>query len=396
MSSIRTMLEGIEIPNMYEMELNFDSEEITDIGLHMQKQYQQEEILKAINGKRRVAVAVGSRGINCQVEVLRSLVGLLSEKGVEPFIIPAMGSHGGASAEGQRNVLKNLGVSETELGVPVISSMETVNIGNKDQPIYVDRIGYESDGIILVNRIKPHTSFKGRFESGLFKMAVIGLGKHRGALYNHSFGFENVAKRVEDQGRCIMQNGNILFGIGIVENAYSNPAIIEVLAAGAIGNREPELLLKAKSLMPRIPYDEFDILVVENFGKEFSGDGMDPNITGRGSKLLSGVGPKVSKYIVLKLSEASDGNATGIGAADFITREFYERIDFEHTYINSLTAKSPHAASVPMILENEEMAVKAAIFSTVGTDWQKARIVKVENTLDLGHIWVSESLHNLV
>jgi hypothetical protein len=345
----------------------------------------------------RIAVTAGSRGIKDIVVVLKTIVAKLKDLQAVPFIVPAMGSHGGATAAGQIAVLEHLGVTESSIGAPICSSMEVAEIGitKSGIPVFVDKLAAEADGIIVVNRIKPHTEFEGQIESGLMKMMVIGLGKHRGASMAHRYairlGYEKVITEI---ARTVMAKLPVLGGLAIVENAYDQTAMIQGLQVYQLEEEEKKLLKKAKELMARLPFPELDVLLIDQIGKEISGTGMDSNVTGR---ILSPfeddpLYPRIIRIVAFDLTEATNGSAVGVGLADFTTRRLFQKIDFQATYINSLTAGVLEKAKIPIICENDREAVENALNTCGPVNYQEAKLVRVKNTLELGSFLVSEAL----
>lgn len=371
-----------------------------------------EDILeKRLNEKIRitpgmsVAITAGSRGIDRIDKVLLCLVKWLLKKGARPFIVPAMGSHGGADAQGQLNVLKGLNITEEFLGVPVVSSMETVLIdslellvgGKKVEiPVLMDKNAFKADKVIAVNRIKPHTSFSGEIESGIMKMLAVGLGKRDQADNIHKYGIVGLRDFIVPISRRIIDTGKILMGIGIVENAFDMIYQIDVFLPSEIYDGERNLLKLAKKLMPKLPSDNIDVLVVEKIGKNISGTGMDTNIIGRlyipGEKEFEK--PKIKNIIVTDLTKETGGNAYGMGLADFITEELFNKIDFASTYMNAITSTFLERAKVPLIAKDEEDAFLMALTRSKISDLQKARVVKIENTLRLSEVLVSGNILN--
>lgn len=360
------------------------------------------DVLAAIAGSRgnlkgaRIAIAAGSRGIANLSTIIQSVVSALKSVGAEPFIVPAMGSHGGATAEGQAAVLASYGVTENQIGAPVISSMETVEIPapGLGHRAFMDRNAWESDGVILVNRIKPHTDFHGQFESGLIKMAVIGLGKHDQATAIHSFGILGLKEKILPTARRILSTGKILAGIGIVENAYDQTQIIRLIPANRIEDEEPKLLEQARKNMPHIPVADIDVLVVDRMGKDISGTGMDTNIIGRirvrGQKEPDS--PRISAIVTAALTPASHGNAVGLGLADVITRSLYDRIDFQATNENVVTSSFYERGKVPLIAETDRKAVEYAIRGAAVGPHRSPRIVRMLDTLHAHDLLVSEEI----
>jgi hypothetical protein len=343
-----------------------------------------------------VAITAGSRGISDIVPMLRALVRVVREAGAEPFVVPAMGSHGGATAEGQVEILRSLGVTERSVGADVRSSMDVVEIGKTPRgvPVYMDRIASEADGVIVVGRIKPHTDFRGEVESGLSKMAAIGLGKHAQALALHAHGVPGIRDDMVEAAKEVFASGKVLFGLGIVENAYEETAIVEAIVPEEIQEREARLLEESASLMPKLPVAEMDLLFVDVMGKDFSGTGMDTNVIGR--YRIAGVeepeSPSVKYLIVGALSEASHGNAAGVGLADFTTRRLYEAVDLATTNENVLTSTFVERAKIPLVTPNDRAALLAAMRCNWGVPPEETRLVRIPNTLHLREVLVSENL----
>ena len=344
----------------------------------------------------QVAITAGSRGISDIDNILRSLVKILKDAGASPFIVPAMGSHGGATAEGQVEILRSLGVTEESVGAPIKSSMEVVELGETESgvPVYMDRIAHEADGVVIVGRIKQHTDFRSDVESGLSKMASIGLGKHAQALALHAHGVKGIKDYMVEAGKRVFGSGKVLFGVGIVENAYEETAMIEAIPPGRVFEREVELLKESARLMPKLPVSEMDILFVDELGKNFSGTGMDTNVIGRFR--IPGVeepeSPQVKYLIVSDVSEAAHGNALGVGLADLTTRRLFEKINYEAMNQNVLTSTFLERAKIPMVLENDREALEAAMRCNWGVEPEDTRFVRIPNTLHLRHLYLSENL----
>jgi hypothetical protein len=342
----------------------------------------------------RVAISVGSRGVAQIDRLTGAVVRELAARGAQPFIVPAMGSHGGATAEGQRELLTQLGVTEERVGAPIVASMETVQLGETEsgKRVYLDARAAEADGIVVMGRVKPHTAFRGEYESGLLKMMAIGLGKHTGAMECHSEGFGRMAEYLPAYGRVILSRAPILCGLAVVENGYDQPYRIEAIAPEAIMAREPELLREAFSLMPSIPFRRVDVLVVRRIGKNISGDGMDPNITGTFATPFAEGGPEVGRSVVLDLTEETHGNGLGVGMADFTTARLFSRLDLDAMYPNSLTSTVLGPSRIPIIMKDEETAVKAALYTCNGCDRAHPRVVMIRDTLQLDRLWISPAL----
>jgi hypothetical protein len=342
-----------------------------------------------------VAVGAGSRGIANIDVIVGATVRWLKELGARPFVFPAMGSHGGGTAEGQLSVLEHYGITETTMGCPVRATMDVVQVGEAlGLPVWLDGLAAEADWIGIVNRVKPHTDFKGSIESGLFKMMTIGLGKHRGAIQYHRanihHGYETVITSV---GREMLAKARIGFGVGIVENGYDETAQIEAFRPEDLEAGERRLLKSAREWMARLPFSPIDVLVVEEMGKNISGSGMDTNVIGRPSNPHEPFpnDPKILWIVTLDLTDESYGNAVGIGNADFTTRRLVEKIDMKPTLINAITACAPGGAKVPATFETDREAVETALSCIGLTPPEKARVIRIKNTLMLGEIEVSEA-----
>jgi hypothetical protein len=347
-----------------------------------------------------VAVGAGSRGITGIDVVVGATVRWLRDQGARPFVFPAMGSHGGGTPEGQLSVLEHYGITAATMGCPVRATMEVVQVGEAlGLPVWLDQYAAEADWIGLVNRVKPHTDFKGSIESGLFKMMTIGLGKWKGAVQYHranvTHGYEAVITAV---GREMLARARIGFGVGIVENGYDETAAIEAFNARDLEAGERRLLGRAREWMARLPFHALDVLVVEEMGKNISGAGMDTNVIGRPSNPHEPfpADPKILWIVALDLTEHSYGNATGIGNADFTTRRLVDKIDMKPTLINCITACAPNGAKVPPTYETDREAIETALSCIGLTPPERARVVRIKNTLLLGELEVSEAFFDEV
>jgi hypothetical protein len=387
---------------MHRVVQHFPRPRLEDVTGAVRSELERAEVAATVPPGSRVAVAVGSRGIADLPALVAATVAGLGDLGAEVFIVPAMGSHGGATAEGQRAVLAHLGVTEETVGAPIRSSMDVEEIGSvasahgHDTPLFFDSIAWrEAELVVPVNRIKPHTGFRGPIESGLCKMLAIGLGKHAGARRLHHEGYGVFDRLILEAGAAILRTGRVAFGLGIVENAFEETAIIEAVPAAGIVAREQELLEEARRLMPRLLMPEVDVLVVERFGKNISGIGMDANITGRGElgvALPEFDGPSITRIVVLGLTPQTGGNAHGIGLADLITQRAFDQIDREATWVNSVTAGSLACGRIPIALPTDEEAIDAATRAVPGVRPEEAGIVRIRDTLSLTEIAVSASL----
>lgn len=394
MDVIKELVQNVPLPRMVKIEQTFPNTKITDIAGVIKQQLAKPEIAGKIRPGMKIAVAVGSRGVAEIPTIARSVISELKAKGAVPFIVPAMGSHGGATAEGQKGVLADLGVTEETVGCPIVSSMEVVEIGHLDNglPVYIDKNAYNADGIVVICRVKPHTAFRGANESGLVKMITIGLGKQRGAESCHAYSFKHMAHHIVAMARISLAKLPVLFGVASVENAYDQPSKIVAVPAETMIETDRELLKEAKANMPSLPVSQIDLLIIDEIGKDISGDGMDPNITGRYPTPYASGGPEIAKIVVLDLTERTHGNANGMGHADFSTRKLADQIDYKKTYANGLTSGEMGVTRLPAILDDDRDAIKAGIKTCFARDQRMARVVRIKNTLHIGDLYVSEAL----
>ena len=344
---------------------------------------------------KSIAITVGSRGIAGLVEIVRALVEGLRAKGGQPFIVPSMGSHGGATAEGQIAILAGYGITETAVGAPIRASMEVVQVATLDDgtPLYTDKIASQADAIVIANKIKPHADFKARYESGLVKMLTIGLAKHKGAVALHNHGFERFHDVLPKAAERLIANLPILFGLAILENAYDELMMLELVPADQIMSREKELLEVSKRSIGRLNLSDIDILIVDEIGKNISGEGMDPNVTGRPGSGLSGFdAPNIQKIVVLDVTAQSHGNGVGIGGADLTTRRCVELLDLGAIYTNAITATIMTPAKLPMILNTDHDALVVAAKTCNLVTPETIKIVRIKNTLEIHEIRVSTAL----
>lgn len=388
--SIEDLLNKITLPELIKTQYNFPDNHLPDPAKEMIRQIKEMGLLKNIKPGSKIGITAGSRGVANLPELIRELVTLVRLKKADPFVFPAMGSHGGATAEGQYELLKNLGITEDYVGCPIISSMDTVLIGKTAAgiPAYMDRSAYESNGVITINRIKPHTSFRGKHESGLVKMLVIGMGKQRGAEICHQLGFPSMADNIENLGRVIMSSGKVLLGVGLVENTHHKTCAVGVASPDQYFAKDSELLEEAWKHFPRLPFDDIDVLVIDEIGKEISGTGFDTNVVGR----FRGSTPRVTRIVVLNLSEKTGGNANGIGRADITTQKVFDRFSAEETYPNAITSTAMESVKIPLVLKSDELAIKAAIKTSLIADYPKVRLVRIKNTLLFNEMMISRSL----
>ncbi len=394
MEAVKELIKDIRIPPVYRVRQTFTVDPIDDIETSCLEQIAALSRLQGLKQGARIAVAVGSRGIADISLITASVVKALKQAGFAPFIVSGMASHGRATAAGQAQLLAELGVTEAAVGCPIRASVEVVEIGVIDGglPVYMDKIASGADGIVVINRIKTHTAFHAPYESGLVKMLAIGLGNDIGAKSCHQLGFGKMAQNIIAMTEMKLAKLPVLFGVAVIEDGAENVSKIEIVDRDDIMTREPELLKLSKSLMPSIGIDQIDVLVVDRMGKEISGDGMDPNITGRYATPYATGGPTVSKLAILSVTEKSHGNVIGVGQADICTRRLFEAADLETTYVNSLVATVTSVARLPMILPTDLDAVKAAILTCNIQDFSKVRLVRIRDTLHLGELLVSEAL----
>jgi len=391
---LSAILEPVRLPRMAQIRQRFVDNGIRDIPAVVEREMNRPAIASRIRPGMSIAITAGSRGIANIVVILREIVAAVKERGAHPFVFPAMGSHGGATAEGQRLLLEGYGITEHAVGAPVRSTMDTCVIGTTGGglPVHLDQYAAAADGIIVVGRIKPHTAFHGTCESGLLKMMAIGMGKQRGAETCHAAGFGRFAEVVPSFARIVLSTGKVLFGVGIIENSFDDTCRIEAVPPDDIEGREPQLLEEARRLMPTIPFAEFDVLVVDTIGKNFSGDGADPNITGTYCTPYASGGPRIKRYVILDVAEDSHGNSVGVGMADITTARLMEKTDYDAMYPNALTSRALNTVRIPMVLKNDVLALKAAVFSSVGIDPEHPRIVRIANTSHVETLCISEAM----
>ena len=395
---VSDMLKDIPIPKMVRIRQNFDASQIEDIAATVREELSRDALISAVKPGMSIAITAGSRGVNNIALIIREIAEILREKGAIPFIIPAMGSHGGSLAENQRAIVEGYGITAEYTGCDIKASMETVQIGVREdngRPIFIDKFAAEADGIVVVGRVKPHTSFRWKYESGVMKMMTIGLGKQRGAEACHYEGMDTMGYNVEMFARGILKNANILFGVGIVENAYDKTAIIKAMTPQEIPELEPGLLETAREKMARIMFDKLDVLLVDEIGKNISGEGADPNVTGRFSAPCCQGDIEVKRFAVLDITEESHGNGMGLGMADLCSQRVFNKFDREMSYPNALTSRYSSLCAMPMVFENHKVTIQAAIQMLLATEPQDATVVRIKNTLKLGEIEISENLLEL-
>jgi len=387
----------MKLPRMARVLRKFDDTRVPDVRDTASREIRnlvESGIIKICSGAR-IAIAVGSRGVASIDTIVRATVDELKEMGAKPFIVPAMGSHGGATAEGQMAVLAGYGVTEENVGAPICSSMEVVEIGTTKTgiPVYIDRIAYGSDGIIPINRVKKHTDFRGRIESGVMKMLSIGLGKEKGASAIHYAGPPMLSEVIPEVAKIVIERAPVLFGMAVVENAYGQVARLKAIPAQQIEDEEANLLELAKQLSPMVPVDA-DVLIIDEMGKDISGGGMDSNVIGRIRirRVPEPDKPDIFRVVVLDLTDKSEGNASGLGIADFTTKRLVDKIDFHAFYTNEIASAMTERGKIPIALATDLDAIKAALLCCWMVKSESARIVRIKNTMILDEFYISEPL----
>jgi Lactate racemase N-terminal domain len=391
----------MRLPRMIDIERHYPASRSWDFHKELSRQFAESGALSQLKPGARVAVAVGSRGITNLCEIVAAVIGELRRAGAEPFVMPAMGSHGGATPGGQTQVLAEYGITSQSLGVSIEAQMEVRRIGTSENgvEVFISEAAWAADGIVVINRIKPHTDFSGSVGSGILKMIAIGLGKQRGAAACHAaathLGHEAVIRAV---AKTTLGTGRVLCAVAIVEDQNHQTADMRVLRPERIVEEEEKLFVKASSLMPALPLEEVDLLIVDFIGKDISGAGMDPNIIGRSvhgyvsSLRANGGGKKrVSRIFVRDLTSATNGNAIGIGLADFTTTRAVQHANWSVTYTNSLTAITPATAKIPIHFETDEECISQALASLALSSPSSARILRIANTLSLAQLQASEA-----
>ncbi len=388
-----------ELPRWTPVRQALDATDVGDVGAAVAAEFARPGTGDALRPGQRVALTAGSRGIDQIDRVLAAAVVEVRRRGARPFIVPAMGSHGGATAEGQREMIAHFGVTGAAMGCPIRSSMETVHLGEVEDgvPVWFDRNAYEADAVIPVGRVKPHTDFRGPVESGLMKMIAIGLGKQKGADFFHSQGMAEFGHLIPAVANFSLARVNIPFGLALVENGYGRLGLIEAVPAARIWEREQALLRLAREWLGRLPGERIDVLIVDFIGKDISGDGADPNVINRD---VAGVLPpsaepllpRIQRMIVRDLTPDTDGNATGIGMADVVLRRAVEKMDPVVTYMNMITAKAPQGARIPLTVDTDRQALSVALACCVKTTPETARIARIRDTKHVEELWASEPL----
>jgi hypothetical protein len=385
---------GTALPKMVKVRQLLDHSHIDPSHIPALVQKELEPMRSRITPGMKVAITCGSRGV-CNIALItRSIVEFVKSCGGEPFVFPAMGSHGGATAEGQRGVLAAYGVTEDYLGCPIRATMEVVQVGETEEgmPVFVDRYAYEADGIILCGRVKAHTAFRGPYESGILKMSVIGLGKQHGAQHVHQNGFSDLGRLLPMIAKVVFANTKILGAVAVAENAFDQTCILEGLLKEEIFDKEPDILRRSKERLGRIFFDDIDVLVVDQLGKDISGDGMDPNITGRYAVSHMPTEKNIQHIAVLDLTEETHGNCNGIGLADVTTRRLVEKIDVDCTFPNVVTSTVLCTPKVPLFTHSDKTCIQIALQTCNYIDREHPRIVHIKDTMRLEEIEISEAM----
>ena len=395
---VSKLLQDVEIPRMFRARQSFPEAAILpqDLPQVIFAELSKPEIAGQIKPGLRIAITAGSRGIANVAIITKAIVDFVKTRQAEPFIVPAMGSHGGATAEGQLEVLAGYGITPDRMGCPIHSCMDAVLLGESERgkPVFLDQLAFESDGIIVSCRIKPHNAFRGRYESGICKMLAVGLGKQAGAESVHADGMGQMAENLLANAKVILAKAPVLFAIPCLENAYDETCKIEAVPSEQILDREPELLELAFANMPRLLVAEGDVLVVDEIGKNYSGTGVDPNITGTFSTEFASGGVKVQRTCMLDLSDVSHGNGLGVGLASAITKRLFGKLDPEKMYPNCITSTVLKSAMIPLVLASDREAIQLCIRTLNGVDKNAARIIRIANSLHIGRIMLSEAYFN--
>ena len=386
-------LDQVVLPRMVRIRQKYDPSQIRDVPGHLARELEaQVRDKEALQGKH-IAITAGSRGIPFYPEMMRTIVDKLKAWGAEPFLVPSMGSHAGATAEGQREMLATFGITEEAMGCPILSSMEVVEVGalSDGTPVYCDKYAYTSDGIVVVNKVKPHTSFKGEHESGLLKMLCIGLGKHRGAAAMHMRGYEVFDRLIPEAGRLCLDREPVIFGVGIVQNAYDDISNLEVMGRERIEERDRALLAIAKEKLARFKFPDTDVLIIDRIGKNIGGSGFDPNVVARRDRVYPGT--LVSQNIFVRgLTQETHHNASGIGTIEVTTLRCVQDVDWAVTWTNMMTANFLPGCRIPCFARNDREALLWAIRTCTGIDYTNARVVRIRDTMHMEEIQVSENL----
>lgn len=391
MHAYARLLQNVVVPEVYAVRRRFEDTALPDVGAAVRDQLGRLGETGRIRKGGSVAIGVGSRGIDNLAVIVAEVVSWFSSQGARPFIVPAMGSHGGATAEGQIHVLAGLGVTEDSANCPIRSCMDVVELGRLSNglPVYVDALASEADGVFVINRVKPHTAFSGPQESGLVKMLTIGLGKQRGAESSHALGYGCFAKIMPAMAKVILRSLPVLGGLGLVENAYGKTCRMELVFPETFMEQEVLLLGYARACLPGIPVDELDVLLVHRMGKEISGSGVDPNVVGRSPTPHKKVPGFVTRVGILRLTEASVGNANGIGLSDVISSRLHAAINYEYAYTNVLTSTLVNLSFTPIVMPDDEAVLRCLIKTCNAPPGAALRFAYIRDTLTMDRMWVS-------
>lgn len=398
--TVSGLLKEVPIPKMFHVSQEFSRDVIepSEIPSVVERELGRECFASLIKPGMSIAITAGSRGIRNVDIITKAIVDFVKSRGANPFIVPAMGSHGGATAEGQLEVLESYHITPETMGCPIKSSMEVVELGysERNRRVVLDKNAYEADGIIISCRLKPHNAFRGPYESGPCKMMTVGLGKQVGATVVHGDGMDVIAENIPTMAKVVLEKANILFAIPCIENAYDETCRIEAILAKDIMKREPELLQYAFSNMPRLIVEKADVLVVDEIGKNYSGTGVDPNITGTFSTPYATGGIDVQRTCFLNLSEASHGNALGCGLASAITKKIFDAMDVEKMYPNCITSTVLASARIPCVVASDKEAMQICIRTCNKIDQGHVRMVRIPNSLHIDSIMLSEAYYEEV
>ena len=386
------------LPKVYRVRQIAEVPTVTDVAGEVRKHWSDPKLLRRLRPGMSLAVGVGSRGIKHIGLIVRTTIETLRGHGVKPFIVAAMGSHGGATPEGQRELLASYGISEAELGVPVKTDMESQQIGINSwgEPVWWDRNAFAADGVVTVSRVKPHTDYRGKYESGITKMLVIGLGKREGASQHHRWGWRGLKDMLPESAKTILEKTKFLGGLAILENAHEETGHMQYVDRDELLEVEPGLLERARQMMGRLPFDQLDVLIVGELGKNYSGAGLDPNVVGRllieAAPELEPPSPRITRMGVLDLSPESHGNITGVGIADLTTRRCLAAMEDSPTRMNNLTARFLWRTKLPIAFDTDRECIEQCI----ETAWQpfpeRLRFGVIPNTLEVSELWVSPAL----
>lgn len=389
-------MESVPMPEMVTIHEEYDTQKIIDVKDHLNAELDKLPDHESYKGKR-ICITVGSRGIPSLDIMVRTMCDKLKEWGAKPFIIPAMGSHGGATAEGQTEMLAGYNITAETMGVPIVSCMDVVQYGELDGiPLYCDKNAFESDGIVIFNKVKPHTDFRGPHESGLLKMMAIGIAKHKGAAKFHSFGFPSFTELLPAIGPIFLEKCPVAFGVGVVQNAFDDICNIEACPADKIIEMDARLLEIAKAKIAKFLFKDIDVLIIDEIGKNISGNGHDPNVTGRN---LSGSFKKelnLKKLFVRGITPEAHHNGCGLSACDVTTRKVLNDVDWDVTWTNGLTTGIMTAGQIPVYANNDKAAIQMCLKTLWGMDPKDAKVVHIKNTLAMSTIQVSKALYETI